>query len=606
MTRPAEVHEPAFLQRILRDLAPFPGRFQLTWQVALVCALAAAVSMTYRVPEASISLYLVIFLMKRDAFNNCVMGIGLILLATLVVAGMIPLINATIDSPAMRLAAMFTASFVFLYLSSATTLGEQAAIIGLIIAFILTLVTDVPVGEVADQGLLMAWKMVAVPMAVMFVFSLLAGPSPQRLVREKIVERLRLSADRIATGTAPEDLADLLGEGNQEALQRMKLARLLHLAPGAQTLWLTGAIETSCRILLAVAGLKPDAPADEVAELKHALTAAADRIEAGEMPPVADPESGTHGHGSTLWQLLDRLGNADGGATPEFVMPPLFAEDALSNPDHLRFALKTASAAILCYLIYTGIQWNGIHTAMITCYVASLGSVGETVHKLLLRIGGCLIGAALGVAALVLVMPHITSIGSLMALVFCGVFIGAWVSSGDERINYAGVQIALAFLLTVLNDFGPSFEFSQASDRIIGILVGNLAIYLMFTQVWPRSAFKTVVARISAAIASLDRAASQASPALRFDEVTQANVELAEAGRLMDTIFFEPASLKPSDDVVSRLNREIHQLRDLSIDLGTGSMSGEEAHSVLSSLGNFPSAPSSVPRLSRSAAELRS
>lgn len=55
---------------------------------------------------------------------------------------------------------------------------------------------------------------------------------------------------------------------------------------------------------------------------------------------------------------------------------------------------------------------------MVTCYVASLGTIGETTHKLMLRICGCLLGAAMGVAAIVFVIPHLTSVGGLMALVF--------------------------------------------------------------------------------------------------------------------------------------------------------------------------------------------
>ena len=93
-------------------------------------------------------------------------------LATLVVVLMIPVINASIDSPALRLAIMFGASYVFLFLSSTTPLGEQAAIVGLIVAFVMTLVTDVPVGEIADQGLMAAWKMACMPMALMVLFNL--------------------------------------------------------------------------------------------------------------------------------------------------------------------------------------------------------------------------------------------------------------------------------------------------------------------------------------------------------------------------------------------------------------------------------------------------
>ncbi|EKQ6889269.1 multidrug transporter, partial [Salmonella enterica] len=57
---------------------------------------------------------------------------------------------------------------------------------------------------------------------------------------------------------------------------------------------------------------------------------------------------------------------------------PFFVSDAFSNPNHKYFAIKTTLAAILCYLFYDYFKWQGIHTAMITCYVVALTSVGET------------------------------------------------------------------------------------------------------------------------------------------------------------------------------------------------------------------------------------
>src|SRR5690606_2461914 len=129
---------------------------------------------------------------------------------------------------------------------------------------------------------------------------------------------------------------------------------------------------------------------------------------------------------------------------PEHPLSPpsgFFYSDALRNPDYQRFALKTTLSALLAYIIYTSLDWQDIHTAMITCYVAALGTTGETVHKLTLRIVGCLIGAAMGIASIYLLMPLMTSIGQLMALVFVGTLVAGWVSSGSERSAYAGVQI---------------------------------------------------------------------------------------------------------------------------------------------------------------------
>lgn len=70
------------------------------------------------------------------------------------------------------------------------------------------------------------------------------------------------------------------------------------------------------------------------------------------------------------------------------------------------------------------------------------------------------------------------------------------MAAGNERISYAGVQVGLAFLLTVLHGFKPSYDLDVASDRILGILLGNVVMYIMFTKVWPVSIMTTVNSQI--------------------------------------------------------------------------------------------------------------
>ncbi|MFX5785415.1 hypothetical protein ABTE36_23260, partial [Acinetobacter baumannii] len=43
---------------------------------------------------------------------------------------------------------------------------------------------------------------------------------------------------------------------------------------------------------------------------------------------------------------------------------PLLAADAFSNPAYVRFALKTTLAVVICYLIYTSLDWFSVHTAL--------------------------------------------------------------------------------------------------------------------------------------------------------------------------------------------------------------------------------------------------
>ncbi|MCA1298490.1 FUSC family protein [Stappia indica] len=539
-----------------RDLQPFDGRLAMTWRIALLCALVTGVAMAYHIPEAAISCYLVIFLMKPDAVMNCLLGVGLIGLASFVVLLMIPVINLSIDSPAIRLAIMFFASYVFLFLSSTTPLGEQAAIVGLIIAFIMTLVTDVPVGQIGDQGLLAAWKMACMPMALMVLFNLLLGTPSHTHVRNRIVDRLRAAADALETPENHDRLDELLAEGNDASLQQMLLVKLLHLVPKAQASWLNGAVETSYRIALTA-----QAPSDTISPQRRAALAgrlrdAAERIAARARPEAPTAELPAESRAErTILEALGKLSQADGGGNPKPVPVPPLVADAFSSPKHQRYALKTSIAAVLCYLIYTAIDWDGIHTALITCYVAALGTTGETVRKLTLRIVGCLVGAAMGVAALLFVMPHLTSVGGLMALVFTAVFIAAWVSSGNERISYAGVQIALAFLLTTLNGFGPSFEFSQAGDRILGILLGIFVIYVLFTQFWPTSIVSDIRVRLGKVVDALGSLAERTPDARMADVTASADVlkTLEETTNLLSMAYFEPRRHRVSNDQLRRL-----------------------------------------------------
>lgn len=233
---------------------------------------------------------------------------------------------------------------------------------------------------------------------------------------------------------------------------------------------------------------------------------------------------------------------------------------------------------MICFLIYTAIDWQGIHTAMITCYVAALGTTGETVHKLALRITGCLIGAALGVAAIFWVIPQIDGVGALMVLVFLGCLVGAWVSTGPERIAYAGVQVALAFLLTVLQGFGPSVSLDTAQDRIVGILLGNLVVYLIFTRIWPAPVEGEVRALFARALSGLAWIA-RLPPARRTDAVSSAAEIESLAGRCQEALRllpFEPRELRPTPKreqalhgavtEIETLNRSIWLSRDTNLE----------------------------------------
>jgi multidrug resistance protein MdtO len=73
----------------------------------------------------------------------------------------------------------------------------------------------------------------------------------------------------------------------------------------------------------------------------------------------------------------------------------VIAPDALANPEHLKFAIRGCLAASLCYIIYNSIAWPGISTAVPTCLLTALSTIGASRQKQLLRFGGALVGGFL-------------------------------------------------------------------------------------------------------------------------------------------------------------------------------------------------------------------
>jgi uncharacterized membrane protein YccC len=164
---------------------------------------------------------------------------------------------------------------------------------------------------------------------------------------------------------------------------------------------------------------------------------------------------------------------------------PLLAPDAFTNPAYTRFALKVTLAAMSCYILYTAVDWAGIHTAFITCCFIALEDTESTLYKGLLRIVGCLIGGLLGFLSILFLVPHMETIASLTLLIGAVSLGAAWIAAGSERISYAGLQCAFAFFMCVLQGFSPDTDFDTIRDRIVGILLGIIMMTLIFCFVWP-------------------------------------------------------------------------------------------------------------------------
>lgn len=544
-------------------LAPFPGRAATTTRIAAASTLTVLIAAMYGTPEAAISAYVIFFINRADRTSSIVMSVAMLVLITLIVGMVIGLANFTLDDPMLRVACMAALSAGLLFLTSASKLRPVGGIVAMIIGFGLDELGLVPAGEIATRALLFAWLMVAIPIGANVVVNLVIGPSPRRLAGARLAHCLRIAAqslrDPAGSGTA---LGQVLRDGVQPVAGWLKLAKFEGSANTADAAALGKAAASTMAILMAadVAARQAEArlPAAIAKPIADTLDAMAPMLDAGgypveialPLPDVAGLSPLQQSVATALRQAIERY--AEPAPQDEAVADKparksggFLDADAFTNRSHIHYALKTTGAAMFCYLLYQQLNWPGIHTCFITVYLVSLGTAAESVEKLTLRLAGCLVGAALGTAAIVSIVPSLDSVGGLLALVFLGTWLSAWVAMGSPRIAYAGFQIAFAFYLCVIQGPGPGFDLTIVRDRVIGILIGNLVVYLVFTRIWPVS----IAGRIESALATL---VEQWQVLLAAQKPDARRVHAASALGLQGSIAqdlalarYEPASIGP-------------------------------------------------------------
>jgi multidrug resistance protein MdtO len=169
----------------------------------------------------------------------------------------------------------------------------------------------------------------------------------------------------------------------------------------------------------------------------------------------------------------------------------LFVADALTNPDHLKFAIRGTLATMLAYCSYTIAAWPGLSTAVATTIITALSTIGASRQKQFLRLVGAFIGGfCFGMGAQVFILPHLDSITGFAVLFAVVVAISAWLSTATPKLSYLGIQLALAFFLINLQEFAPQYSLAIARDRVVGVLLGLLCMWLVFDRLWVKDALQ--------------------------------------------------------------------------------------------------------------------
>ncbi|WP_426344879.1 FUSC family protein [Pseudoduganella sp. R-32] len=541
----------ALMARIRAELAPFPGRMDAVWRLLASCTVVIVCSMALQIPSLSLSLIMVFFTAQENTVLTRMSGIVLGIGSTLAVASSILLLKFFIDAPMLRILGAALVAFCGMYFMRTSKLGAIGFLTALIVVYGQSMADIYEDPEVMTRALLWVWVASTYPVVVTMIIQRLFRPAlPVKLLVEEYGRQLdevehQLEA-RIAGAAAPAFHSGQVGRGVLALQRQLAFAALGNEERTAARAAAVGRLHAAAAQLARLAPFEASqeehkqmiAIRQACASLRECLghgTAftpdSAAPASAGLAGTAAGAATGaSHAHSVVLREMaraLHAAANADADATPGAAglarQGGTRSSGAVGNPlrlVYLQFAFKAVLAAMITYVIYTGLQWPGIHTAMQTCIILALPSLGATTHKGINRLLGCCLGSLAALAATVFVVPHLDSIVGLLAMSLPIIALGAWIAVGPPRSNYIGVQMMFAFALAQLGSFGPVTDVTEIRDRLIGILLGLAVSITIYALLWPEregQALKTALSRLRKAVAACVHADQQGIGSARLE-----------------------------------------------------------------------------------------
>ncbi len=511
-----------FWQFLKNELSPYPGRAWVAGRITIAATLTMILVMTFRIPYGFQGAIYTLFLSREDPRATLIGAIRITIAVAIAEAYIILTIMMTVASPLTHFLWIAAALFLVFYLIHVIPDYPLALAFGFTLAVSITIWDQfsVPLNDRVENTLWLGYTVIigsAVTVVVEYVFrrvhpmtDLVHGID----IRLAIVEELlgQIAADLPISSKLEKELSlyaalgvsrtrrQLLRSGYpRQFVGRMNVAvsllgRLTDLAASLRVLQFPRSAsiqppdrERCLRLANQIAGLRQSLAQQE---LPRAIDFPSQSQPSG-LPLLPEMESTV--------ALIPHVFSGSESLDSIFRPPPLaaqagprlFVADALSNPDHLKFAIRGGLAALLAYVVYQSVNWTGISTAMITCVATALSTIGSSRQKQFLRLGGVIVGGFIfGFGAQVFVLPYLDSIAGFTVVFAIITAISAWIATATPRLSYLGVQLALAWYLINLQEFTIQSSLGIARDRLVGVLLGLMCMWLVFDRLWVKDALQ--------------------------------------------------------------------------------------------------------------------
>ncbi len=500
-----------WFRNFLRDeLAPYPGRGLLVARMVVAATFVMLITMTFRIPYGAYGAIYALTISRENpdatlkAVRTIVIWFGAavadVLLGSIFFSG----------DPLLRLVWVLATLFVTFYALSALANYNAAARFGYLVIITIPLWDRQISATLKVEDTLWAVAAVSIASLVTVAIELIfAELKPWDDLVVSVAERLRwvevllrCRADGIVEKISEQRVARL------SVLGMSRLRRDLHrsgYAPQyAETMGavvaFTGRLVDIAANLTWFSAQAPDEDRNRLTRLAENIAGIRDDLLNGRVPTLIHPAPDAEPAETIpllreMEQAVILIPEAFTGAQSiaRYVRPAepakpstsLFASDAFTHTNHIRFGIRGGLAAGLCYITYNLIAWPGLSTAMVTCLLTALTTIGSSRQKQVLRFGGALVGGVvIGIGAQIFILPALDSIAGFTLLFVAVTFIAAWFATSGPRLSYFGVQIAVAFYLMNLQEFKFQTSLETGWDRVAGIMLGLVAMWLVFDQLW--------------------------------------------------------------------------------------------------------------------------
>lgn len=560
-----------------QELAPYPHRTQTVGRMVLAATLIMIINMAFRIPFGFQGPVLALFV-SRESTQATVKSVFTMFLGILLGAIFV-LVTAPVFTLNTILHFIWVGVALFIVFFALSTVNNYIGVLMFALVIVVALpLWDRPVTAEANviDTLWIVWESVigvGVTMAVELAFAhLRPGDNVIHTVTERLeavegVLRCYAKGEAVSAGEQQQiNRFTMLGTSLARRYSARSGYNLPYVARTGGVIALVGTLvdTTSSLTQLTVRPNNRDQQragelADKIAQLRSdfldrqtptPISFKDESSEASSIPLLGELEQ-------TL-TLIPQVFAAPAEDAEEDNSPtaaPLLARDAFTNSAHLQFGVKGCLAAMACYVFYTAFDWPGISTSAVTCVFTALTTIGASRQKQVLRIAGAMVGGfVFGNGAQVFILPYVDTIVGFTILYIIVTAISAWIMTASPRISYMGVQIALAFYFIHLGGFRFETSLVAGRDRVIGVLLGLFAMWLIFDQLWGSPAGVEMRRSFIGTIRKLAQLSREPDVGDRKDAIRHSyalaqtiNANFDQTRALADGVLFEFGSRRAAD-----------------------------------------------------------